>query len=120
MARIKLSADAGELEKLEWPHDWSPPWRTGQLVGHAQAERTLLEAHAGGRLHHAWLPDVMRVEPELVNAHDGALEALRRMGHTIASWPERQGDAHTIRIDPDSGEIQCAADRRISGAAAGY
>src|SRR5262245_22377635 len=55
MARSKVSADASELEKLEWPYDWPPPWRNDRLLGHAAAERTLLAAHASGRLHHAWL-----------------------------------------------------------------
>ena len=55
MARVKVSADASELEKLEWPHDWPPPWRTDELLGHQAAEQTLLAAHASGRLHHAWL-----------------------------------------------------------------
>lgn len=31
------------------------PRETDRLVGHAEAERTLLEAYRGGRLHHAWL-----------------------------------------------------------------
>jgi len=31
-----------------------------------------------------------------------------------------QGDAHTIWIDPETGEITAAADRRISGSAAGF
>ncbi|MFO1080881.1 MAG: DNA polymerase III subunit delta' [Reyranellaceae bacterium] len=55
MARGKSSVDAGELEKLEWPYDWPPPWRTDRLLGHEAAERTLLAAHGSGRLHHAWL-----------------------------------------------------------------
>jgi DNA polymerase-3 subunit delta' len=55
MARVKVSADASELEKLEWPHDWPPPWRSDRLLGHEAAERTLLAAHGRGRLHHAWL-----------------------------------------------------------------
>jgi DNA polymerase III subunit delta' len=55
MARGKASADASELEKLEWPYDWPPPWRTDRLVGHATAEKTMLAAHQSGRLHHAWL-----------------------------------------------------------------
>ena len=55
MARGKANADPRELEKLEWPYQWSPPWRTDRLLGHAVAEGTLLAAHAGGRLHHAWL-----------------------------------------------------------------
>jgi DNA polymerase-3 subunit delta' len=55
MARGKTSADASELEKLEWPYDWPPPWRTDRLLGHATAEKTMLAAHQSGRLHHAWL-----------------------------------------------------------------
>jgi DNA polymerase-3 subunit delta' len=55
VARGKTSADPGELEKLEWPHAWPPPWRNGRLVGHDAAEQTLLAAQQSGRLHHAWL-----------------------------------------------------------------
>jgi DNA polymerase-3 subunit delta' len=55
MARGKASADASELEKLEWPYHWPPPWRTDRLLGHATAEKTMLAAHQSGRLHHAWL-----------------------------------------------------------------
>jgi len=55
MARGKTSADPAELEKLEWPHDWPPPWRNERLVGHEAAERTMLSALQCGRLHHAWL-----------------------------------------------------------------
>ena len=55
MARGKVSTDPGELEKLEWPYDWPPPWRSQRLLGHEAAEKTLLAAHHSGRLHHAWL-----------------------------------------------------------------
>ena len=55
MARAKLSADPSELEKLEWPYDWPPPWRNERLVGHDAAERTMLAAQQTGKLHHAWL-----------------------------------------------------------------
>ncbi len=55
MARAKASTDASELEKLEWPHAWPPPWRNERLVGHELAERTMLVAQQMGRLHHAWL-----------------------------------------------------------------
>ena len=55
MARGKASADPAELEKLEWPHPWPPPWRTERLVGHEAAEKTMLAAQQSGRLHHAWL-----------------------------------------------------------------
>jgi DNA polymerase-3 subunit delta' len=55
MARGKASTDASELEKLEWPYDWPPPWRSDRLLGHETAEKTMLAAHQSGRLHHAWL-----------------------------------------------------------------
>jgi DNA polymerase-3 subunit delta' len=55
MARVKVSADPTELEKLEWPYDWVPPWRNDRLVGHDAAERTMLAAQQVGKLHHAWL-----------------------------------------------------------------
>jgi DNA polymerase-3 subunit delta' len=55
MARVKASTDAGELEKLEWPHAWPPPWRNERLAGHDLAERTMLVAQQMGRLQHAWL-----------------------------------------------------------------
>ena len=55
MARGKASADASELEKIEWPHAWLPPWRNDRLVGHDLAERTMLVAQQMGRLQHAWL-----------------------------------------------------------------
>jgi hypothetical protein len=44
---------------------------------------------------------------------------LRAMGHTIAP-PAHQGDAHSIWIDPATGELTGAADRRIASKAAGY
>jgi DNA polymerase III subunit delta' len=55
VARGKTSADPAELEKLEWPHAWPPPWRNPRLVGHDTAEKTMLAAQQSGRLHHAWL-----------------------------------------------------------------
>lgn len=55
MARGKTAADPSELEKLEWPHAWPPPWRNHKLVAHEPAEEALLAAHGSGRLHHAWL-----------------------------------------------------------------
>ena len=55
MARGKASVDAAELEKLEWPYDWPPPWRSPRLLGHEAAEKTMLAAQQSERLHHAWL-----------------------------------------------------------------
>jgi gamma-glutamyltranspeptidase/glutathione hydrolase len=72
------------------------------------------------RLHQQWFPDEVRLEPGLLEDHAEAIRALRARGHRIADKPARQGDAHTIWIDPRSGEIVGAADRRIMGSAKGY
>jgi DNA polymerase-3 subunit delta' len=55
VARGKTPSDPAEAEKLEWPYAWPPPWRNDRLVGHEEAERTMLAAQQSGRLHHAWL-----------------------------------------------------------------
>jgi gamma-glutamyltranspeptidase/glutathione hydrolase len=68
------------------------------------------------RLHHPWFPDAIRFEglrdyPELV-------QQLRARGHKVDGT--RQGDAHTIWVDPKTGTYHGAADHRISGKAEGY
>ena len=71
------------------------------------------------RLHHQWFPDRVRVESAFERSHPHALEGLRQRKHKL-DLAGRQGDAHTIWIDPRTGEIVGAADRRISGHAAGW
>ncbi len=45
-------SDAGDSDRAgAAPH----PRDTAVLFGHADAERTLLDAYRTGRLHHAWL-----------------------------------------------------------------
>jgi gamma-glutamyltranspeptidase/glutathione hydrolase len=69
------------------------------------------------RMHHQWLPDVLKLErgrlPESVRTE------LEAMGHSIEVVAS-QGDAHSIWIDPATGDRQGAADRRLSGSAVGY
>ncbi len=68
------------------------------------------------RLHMQWFPDEVRFEGK--TAHAEAVKALEAMGHTIK--PARQGDAHSIAIDPKTGVYHGVADRRILGKAAGF
>jgi gamma-glutamyltranspeptidase/glutathione hydrolase len=68
------------------------------------------------RLHHAWFPDAVSFEG--ARQHAAAVDQLRRMGHTVNA--ARQGDAHSIWIDPKTGLYHGAEDRRIAGKAAGY
>lgn len=71
------------------------------------------------RLHHQWFPDRVRAESAFERPHPEALDGLRKRGHKL-DLAGRQGDAHTIWIDRETGEIVGAADRRISGHAAGW
>jgi gamma-glutamyltranspeptidase/glutathione hydrolase len=68
------------------------------------------------RLHHAWFPDVVRFEG--TRQYPEVVAQLEKMGHKVK--PTRQGDAHTIWVDPQSGHYFGAADHRINGKAAGY
>jgi gamma-glutamyltranspeptidase/glutathione hydrolase len=68
------------------------------------------------RIHHQWFPDELRLEEG--DRVSKAVEPLRALGHRIARG--KQGDAHSIRADPKTGRYYGAADRRISGKAAGY
>lgn len=66
------------------------------------------------RQHHQWFPDELRVEKPTAEL----TKALVARGHVVKS--HRQGDAHSILIDPKTGERRGAADRRVNGKAAGH
>jgi gamma-glutamyltranspeptidase/glutathione hydrolase len=68
------------------------------------------------RLHHAWFPDVVRFEG--ISAHPDLAQKLRAMGHLVEGT--RQGDAHSIYVDPATGHYFGAADHRIRGKVASY
>jgi len=68
------------------------------------------------RTHMAWFPDELKFEG--MKAHPETVTQLRAMGHLVK--PTKQGDAHSIWIDPKTGLYHGAADRRIDGAAIGY
>jgi len=68
------------------------------------------------RLHHSWFPDVVRFEG--MSEHAAAVRQLRQMGHKVEGT--RQGDAHSIWVDPNLGLYYGAEDRRLSGKTAGY
>ena len=83
------------------------------LINLLDFDMPVADAVAAPRLHHQWLPDVVRFEgvkhyPELV-------KKLTSLGHTVEQ--HRQGDAHTIWINPKTGVRIGIADRRIDGMA---
>jgi gamma-glutamyltranspeptidase/glutathione hydrolase len=71
------------------------------------------------RLHQQWFPDRVDVERGFNQAHTATRDQLKQMGHTV-NVIIGQGDAHSIWVDAKTGRIIGAADRRRSGAAAGY
>jgi gamma-glutamyltranspeptidase/glutathione hydrolase len=73
------------------------------------------EAVSAPRIHHQWLPDRIRIEEEGVG--ESTLAGLRELGHVV-SLGGRQGLAHSIMIDPGTGERVGAADPRNPDAGA--
>jgi gamma-glutamyltranspeptidase/glutathione hydrolase len=63
------------------------------------------------RLHHPWFPDEATFEA--IEDHSESFHALEALGHRIRG--SRQGDAHSIRLDPKTGRYVGAADQRIDG-----
>jgi gamma-glutamyltranspeptidase len=59
-----------------------------------------------------------RLGSELAFRPSPEQQRLRAMGHSVRTT--RQGDAHTVWVDPQMGTYHGAADHRISGHAAGY
>ena len=70
-----------------------------------------------GRMDHEWMPDLLRIEGLGVSKR--GLKALRAMGHEVRTIG-RQGDAHSILVDPETGIYIGAADKRSNGSAVGY
>ena len=89
----------------------------GIVVGVIDFGMDIRSAVDAPRLHHQWMPDVVRYEPGRLS--DEICQQLESMGHQMQLSP-RQGDAHSIWIDPETGLRHGAADRRRDGRAAGY
>jgi gamma-glutamyltranspeptidase/glutathione hydrolase len=73
------------------------------------------EAVSAPRLHHQWLPDVVKFEG--VKQHPELVKGLKALNHTVLEFKE--GDAHSIWIDPKTGVRVGAADKRRDGKAVG-
>jgi gamma-glutamyltranspeptidase/glutathione hydrolase len=69
------------------------------------------------RIHHQWFPDEVKLERMSEYAETAA--ALKKLGHRVAN-SSKQGDAHSIWVNPKTGRLIGAADKRLSGYAAGY
>src|SRR5690606_9272458 len=72
------------------------------------------EAVNAPRIHHQWLPDVLRIEE--AGGDPGLVQALEAMGHEVSARG-RQGTAHSIVVLPD-GTMTGAPDPRDADAGA--
>lgn len=90
----------------------------GNLLNVLEFEMPLTEAIDAPRMHHQWFPDELRFEGSKSPEHAAAIEQLRALGHTVLSR-DRQGSAHSIQVDPKTGQLIGVADWRRGGAAAG-
>ena len=81
-------------------------------------EMTAQEAVDAARLHHQWFPDKAYFEEAGNAKYEVNMKKLRNMGHDISS--RRQGDAHSILIDPKTKLLHPGLDHRIEGGLAGH
>jgi gamma-glutamyltranspeptidase/glutathione hydrolase len=86
-----------------------------QIVDFQRDARAAVDAP---RLHHQWFPDRVGFEGLDRPEYAAAVAELRRMGHEFPEKSGKQGDAHSIGVDPQTGRSQGAPDRRIDGHAA--
>jgi gamma-glutamyltranspeptidase/glutathione hydrolase len=85
------------------------------VVNVVDFEMPVEQAVSAPRLHHQWFPDAARFEG--VKQHPDLVSKLKSLGHEVTQ--ARQGDAHTILIDPRTGMRIGAADKRLDGKAVG-
>jgi gamma-glutamyltranspeptidase/glutathione hydrolase len=90
----------------------------GNLLNVLEFEMPLADAINAPRLHHQWFPDELRFEGANSAEHATAVKELRAMGHKVRQR-SRQGSAHSIQVDPKTGQFIGVADWRRGGAAVG-
>lgn len=88
----------------------------GIVVNVCEFEMDVQAAIDAPRTHHQWFPDGIKFEG--TKQYPDLVKKLTEMGHKVEY--ARQGDAHSIWIDPKSGVFHGAVDKRIDGKAAGY
>lgn len=82
-------------------------------------EMPIRDAVDAPRMHHGWMPDIVRMEKKLIDRYSTSLDTMKEMGHSIDPNPAKQGDAHSILVSPTTGLRTGAVDSRRGGWAAG-
>ena len=90
----------------------------GNVLNVLEFEMSLPQAINAPRMHHQWLPDQITLERADEVRHAATVKRLRKWGH-IVRHRDRQGSAHSIYVDPDTGGVIGVADWRRGGLAVG-
>ena len=80
------------------------------VLGVTAFGQSIRQAVDAPRLHHQWLPDSTTIEAGKVST--ATISALRARGQAVRIADGRQGDAHSIWVDPKTGIAYGAADHR--------
>jgi gamma-glutamyltranspeptidase/glutathione hydrolase len=88
------------------------------LLSVAEGGLNIQEAVDAPRFHHQYLPDKLFLEPGFSTA---TVDALEKMGYTVAQSAHHWSNGECIAIDPNTGELLGGQDHRSHyGKAAGY
>lgn len=88
------------------------------LINVLDFEMPIQDAVNAPRLHHQWFPDKAYFEGSDKPEHLNTLKKLRELGHEVST--RKQGDAHSILIDPKTKLLYPGLDHRIEGGLSGY
>jgi gamma-glutamyltranspeptidase/glutathione hydrolase len=118
MAPTFLLDAQGRLELVVGsPGGSTIPTTVAQVISHWVDDGMRLDEALGApRLHHQYLPDVVMVEPNGLEAATAA--ALAARGHALEVAKRPIGNAMAVRIDWETGSREAASDPRFEGVAA--
>jgi gamma-glutamyltranspeptidase/glutathione hydrolase len=86
------------------------------VVSVVDYEMPIQDAVDAPRTHHQWFPDELKFEG--AKQHADTVKVLQTLGHRVSY--ARQGDCHSILVNPKTGGYIGAADKRLSGKVSAY
>jgi gamma-glutamyltranspeptidase / glutathione hydrolase len=85
------------------------------IVNYVDYGMDIQQAVSAPRIHHQWMPDELRLEPEYKR---DVAEALRKIGHAVKLFDEHFGVGAAVVRDPQTGVFSGGADPRRDARAA--
>ncbi len=92
------------------------------ILNTVEFKMSLPEAMRAERIHHQWFPDRLQFETHAGMIDAATVKDLKTRGHTMTPRKptSHHGDAHSISVDPKTGEFHGVADWRYAGKALAY